>query len=212
MPGAHSAEYGFAEHDVGQRHHPAQRSEGIVPAVDGAATGVGGDGGKQRGVGNAEADFLAFHVAAGLHQAGVLVHSLEQRIAFALPPSTRWSRRPRTESPWPPRPPSHDAAIRSFGRACRSARPESRRSKSSADKLLSGVGFSKGCALLALKKPPPFVPSILIVSCDATGPCAITWSVTVSITGLPSRAHHRFAVGDSSALAAVRPASPCRTV
>ena len=34
-------------------------------------------------------------------------------------------------------------------------------------KLLKGVGFSKGCALLALKKPPPFVPSCLIASWDA---------------------------------------------
>ena len=40
-------------------------------------------------------------------------------------------------------------------------------------KFVSGVGFSKGCALLALKKPPPFVPNCLMASCDATGPCAI---------------------------------------
>jgi len=40
-------------------------------------------------------------------------------------------------------------------------------------RLLSGVGFSNGCALLVLKKPPPFVPSILIASCEATGPWAI---------------------------------------
>ena len=38
-------------------------------------------------------------------------------------------------------------------------------------KLLSGVGFSNGCAALALMKPPPLVPSILIAICDATGPC-----------------------------------------
>ena len=31
----------------------------------------------------------------------------------------------------------------------------------------SGVGFSKGWAELALKKPPPLVPSILMASCDA---------------------------------------------
>ena len=40
-------------------------------------------------------------------------------------------------------------------------------------KLLSGVGFSNGCELLALKNPPPLVPSILMASCEATGPCAI---------------------------------------
>ncbi len=40
-------------------------------------------------------------------------------------------------------------------------------------KLVSGVGFSNGWALLALKNPPPLVPSSLIASCDATGPIAI---------------------------------------
>ena len=39
-------------------------------------------------------------------------------------------------------------------------------------KLLSGVGFSNGCAELAFMKPPPLVPSILIASCEATGPIA----------------------------------------
>ena len=39
-------------------------------------------------------------------------------------------------------------------------------------KLVSGVGFSNGWALLALKKPPPLVPSSLIASCEATGPSA----------------------------------------
>ena len=38
---------------------------------------------------------------------------------------------------------------------------------------MSGVGFSYGCAELALKKPPPLVPSILIASCEATGPWAM---------------------------------------
>ncbi len=37
-------------------------------------------------------------------------------------------------------------------------------------KFVSGVGFSYGCAEFALKKPPPFVPIILIDSCEATGP------------------------------------------
>ena len=34
------------------------------------------------------------------------------------------------------------------------------------------MGFSNGWAALALKNPPPLVPSILIATCDATGPCA----------------------------------------
>ena len=41
-------------------------------------------------------------------------------------------------------------------------------------KLVSGFGFSKGWAALALKKPPPFVPNCLMTSCEATGPMAIT--------------------------------------
>ena len=37
-------------------------------------------------------------------------------------------------------------------------------------RLVHWVGFSKGCAELALKNPPPLVPSSLIASCEATGP------------------------------------------
>src|ERR1041384_8256604 len=44
---------------------------------------------------------------------------------------------------------------------------------SSVKKLASPDGFSKGCAELALKIPPPLVPSCLMISCDATGPSAI---------------------------------------
>ena len=40
-------------------------------------------------------------------------------------------------------------------------------------KLVQGVGFSYGCAEFALKKPPPFVPSSLIASWEATGPWEI---------------------------------------
>ncbi len=54
-------------------------------------------------------------------------------------------------------------------------------------KFVSAVGFSYGCAELALKKPPPLVPSILIASCEATGPIAsVCLSVFMSsITGAP---------------------------
>ena len=41
-------------------------------------------------------------------------------------------------------------------------------------KLLKGVGFSKGWAELALRKPPPLVPRILIASCEAMGPYAMS--------------------------------------
>ena len=39
--------------------------------------------------------------------------------------------------------------------------------------MLSAVGFSNGCAEFALKNPPPFVPTSLIASWNATGPSAI---------------------------------------
>ena len=42
-------------------------------------------------------------------------------------------------------------------------------------KFVNAVGFSNGCAELVLKKPPPFVPSSLMTSCEATGPIAIVW-------------------------------------
>ena len=52
---------------------------------------------------------------------------------------------------------------------------------------VTALGFSYGCAELALKKPPPFVPSILIASCEATGPIARVWVGLdlSSITGRP---------------------------
>ena len=37
---------------------------------------------------------------------------------------------------------------------------------------------------MALKKPPPLVPHSLMISCDATGPCAMTCSVTVVVVSL----------------------------
>src|ERR1019366_9146585 len=37
-------------------------------------------------------------------------------------------------------------------------------------KFESGVGFSYGWELFALKNPPPFVPNSLMISCEATGP------------------------------------------
>ena len=42
-------------------------------------------------------------------------------------------------------------------------------------RLLRAFGFSKGWAELALKKPPPLVPSILMATWEATGPMAMTW-------------------------------------
>ena len=63
-------------------------------------------------------------------------------------------------------------------------------------KFASAVGFSKGCAELTLKKPPPLVPSCLMAIWEAAGPTAMTCSVSVdffifgwpvaSSTGLPA--------------------------
>ena len=39
-------------------------------------------------------------------------------------------------------------------------------------KLVSGVGFSKGWAELAFRKPPPLLPSSLMTSWEAMGPRA----------------------------------------
>ena len=58
-------------------------------------------------------------------------------------------------------------------------------------KFVNGVGFSNGCALFTLKKPPPLVPSSLMISCEAVGPCR-------SLAASPASLHQRFAVRDHS--------------
>jgi hypothetical protein len=64
-------------------------------------------------------------------------------------------------------------------------------------KLLSAVGFSYGWAELALKKPPPLVPSILMASCEATGPMARVCVAVLasSITGIALVVFQGLAVG-----------------
>ena len=56
-------------------------------------------------------------------------------------------------------------------------------------KLESGVGFSNGCAELALKKPPPLVPSCLMAICEAAGPTAIVCVVIVWPSAVDVRLH-----------------------
>ena len=48
------------------------------------------------------------------------------------------------------------------------------------NRLVKAVGFSNGWAEFVLKKPPPLVPSILIASCEATGPIAIVCCMPVT--------------------------------
>jgi hypothetical protein len=66
------------------------------------------------------------------------------------------------------------------------AAPSTKISSNSA-KLVSGLGFSNGCAELALKKPPPSPLKSLMASCEATGPramvCVAPSRVALSIEG-----------------------------
>ena len=57
-----------------------------MPAVNRSAAGVRRDGGEQGRIGDAEADFLAFHVAARLHRAGLLINALQERVSFRFRP------------------------------------------------------------------------------------------------------------------------------
>ena len=57
-----------------------------------------------------------------------------------------------------------------------------------ASRFVIGLGFSKGWAELAPKKPPPFSPSCLIASKPATGPRPRIWvapSRVITLTGPP---------------------------
>ena len=99
--GADAAEDDFAEHDVDERNHAAERREAVVHAVDRAATGVGGDGGEERGLGDAEADFLAFHVAAGRGGGARLCRAVNQRMRMRLGPVDGRRIRPQTGRTWP---------------------------------------------------------------------------------------------------------------
>ncbi len=51
----------------------------------------------------------------------------------------------------------------------------------SSRRLLIPVGFSKGWDELALKNPPPLVPSCLMATWDATGPPGIIWWAPSSV-------------------------------
>ena len=46
---------------------------------------------------------------------------------------------------------------------------------------MSALGFSNGIEALTLKKPPPFVPSSLMISWEATGPSASVCSPPASV-------------------------------
>ncbi len=56
--------------------------------IDCAATGIGGDGGEERGLRDAEAHLLAFHIAAGVDQRGLLVDAMQQWVRLRFCPVT----------------------------------------------------------------------------------------------------------------------------
>ena len=64
-PGAYAAKDDLTGLDVEQRDEAADGRERVMHGVNGAARGVGGDGGEQRGVEDAEANLFALHVAVG---------------------------------------------------------------------------------------------------------------------------------------------------
>ena len=86
--GADAAENDFAKLDVKQRHETAERGERIVHRIDRAAGRVGCDRGEKRGIENAEADFLALHVAVSRSHAELLMN----RIARGSRPTSRAAR------------------------------------------------------------------------------------------------------------------------
>ena len=129
---------------------------------------------KSAGIRDAEARFFAFHVAARLrvgrghldsrlrqHRRALLLVVVGDEHAGEPQEGHRGEQRPAL-----PRIPHHLAERVSQARGIRKIR-------NIWNKLENGVGFSNGCAELALKNPPPLVPSILMASCDATGPCAM---------------------------------------
>ena len=77
---ADAAEDDLAEFHVDDRDHPAERRETVVHGIHGAVRGVGGGHRPQAGIGDAEADLLAFHVG------GIDAERGEVRIARALRP------------------------------------------------------------------------------------------------------------------------------
>src|SRR5580704_10611886 len=89
QPSAHATENNFPEHHVDERNHTAEGCERMVRTIHRAATGVRGDGGEERRVGDPEAHFLSFHVSARLQRSYTLVRVGEEGIAFGFGPVSR---------------------------------------------------------------------------------------------------------------------------
>src|SRR5689334_7763558 len=65
-PRADASEDHLAGHDVEERHQPREWRKAIVPAVHGAAAGIGRYRREQRRIYDAETGLIAFHAAAAL--------------------------------------------------------------------------------------------------------------------------------------------------
>ena len=83
---ADPAEDDLAKQDVDHGNDATERHEGVVHGVDRAAACICGGGCKEGGVGDAEADFLTFHIAATLHYGGCRVYVMQKWIAVAFGP------------------------------------------------------------------------------------------------------------------------------
>ena len=116
--------------------------------------------------GDAEADLLALHVAA------VEAERMQDRIAGGFRPvGDRDAGEEQNAHCGEDRPALAlvaDHAAEQIGERRADAKIDS-----ISMKLVERVGFSNGWAALALKKPPPLVPSILMATCEATGPTAM---------------------------------------
>ena len=121
---------------------------------------------------DAEARFLAFHVAARLAMRVADVSTPAARAPDCRGCSAQTHTREQRDEHDRHRGEQRPALARVADHAAEGVaeRAGISRIASISRKFDSGVGFSNGCAELTLKKPPPFVPSCLIAICDAAGP------------------------------------------
>ena len=162
-PGADAAGRDLAELHVEHRDHAAEAGVGVVERVDRAGGGQRRRVGEHRRVGDAEALFDTFHRRADRGGDGAVVPAAGTSIIRLTLISGDDAHRPRRS--------------RSPASCCSTMRPKVRGSEKAitssrkiSTQFVHVVGFSNGCAELALKKPPPLVPSSLMTSWLATGP------------------------------------------
>jgi len=137
-----------------------------VHGVDRAAGGVGGDGGEERRVEDAEAHFLALHIAVSRGDAEMLV----DRVAGRLGPPRDEHAGEKQHKTWRSTRPSRAAGFSPCVRDTRSARSGSRRSRGSGGNSrvasdfqgVRGVGVGVAAAVgaehLDLDLPRPSAP------------------------------------------------------